>query len=162
MALICFIKSLFKRFGDSDLAWDVDVEGHCLLYEAGLLDHVFRPDHPAYFPASGVEHLARRVNSNSLLEVGWAKVGETYVLAPIERKEEVDIVGDHPHVWVPVEDFSQLLDLLHCPELACGVVRVGDQDHFGCGCDTLLKVVKVEIPEALRIRVHGRSLYLRA
>ena len=85
MALIRFTaESLVHTLRHSDLARHIAIECGSFVYVHRLLDQVLRAHHPAHFPTSAVEHLARAINSDGLSEVGWRKVCKALILAPIK------------------------------------------------------------------------------
>ena len=61
---------------------------------------------------------------------------------------------------MPVQNLSQSLDLSACPQLARGVVRIGDHHKLSARVYRLFEVIEVEMPITALIRVHRARLDL--
>lgn len=81
-------------------------------------------------------------------------IREAQVLPPVKGQEKVDIVRDDLDMRMPVKYLRDLFNLSSRPQFARWVVRVGQHHDFSMRCDTALKVLEIEIPDALLIREH--------
>ena len=109
--LIVATEGAVHALSNCDLARHITIECGGLVHVHRLFNKVRRANHPAHFPSSAVEHLARAVDCDCFGKVSRREVGKALILTTIKGQEKVDIVGEDAHLGMPVKNLSQPLDL---------------------------------------------------